>query len=392
MSVNDQQKQGDLATRYAQQKTESAGAKRLADALALRYFSEHLAGDRILDANIGSSRVSLALVKPGRQISGVVADAALLDECRRQASGGPIELLLGNAQNLPVADSTFDTVLAYRALAVKADWQSAVLHWASKVRPGGRVLFDIVSQDNADAVGVSAPQDRASLRVDDLFSFANQHGFTIHAVVPIRSFLVGDDLNQLLAPHLDGLKRWERLLSWIAVDDALFELCLFLEQSYFSHLSSALSGNVLVVLEKTADSAANARWLDQVKSLNTLLFSKHVDASSLAPYLQNSAESLRERITPLLASVRNRVLLYRLLRPLLGHPRFSQEGFLPEPVLKEMRVWAEQDARDIAATRVAEGWASEAKVEVAELGSAIAYPLTRTLVGEYRQVVSEAEA
>jgi len=383
--------QGGAALPYVRSSEDNAGAHRLAHAMDVEHISAFATGERVLDVNVGVGRLALPLLRQGKQVTGIDASSAVLEECRRNAAGAPITLLVGDMHRVPLPDSSFDTVIAHRTLVAGTDWQAALAHWGQKLVDGGRLLVDVDSLDHrhaalapglADKAFADGDEARLCLAVDDIVAFADRAGFTVRAVVPTRSFLCGDNLNLLLAPRLDGIKRWQRLLSWLAVDDSLFELACHLERSLFAKLTSRLSRSMLLVLEKASNPAANREWLARNAALNRLLAEQSVSIASLAPFLGDAAATFPARIEPLLVSLRNRAFLYRLVQPLILHERFDLAGLLPPAVLAEMRDWAERDAMDERVNRLSETWANGVDANLRDLAPALNYPLVRALIAD----------
>jgi hypothetical protein len=198
--------------------------------------------------------------------------------------------------------------------------------------------------------------------------------------VPTRSFLCGDNFNFLLAPHLDGVRRWQRFLSWLSVDDSLFALACLVEREIAARLTSRCSASMLVVLEKRSDPASNQVWLERDAARNQLLFEQRVDIGGLVAACGEHFASLGQRLEPLLLPLRNRSFAYRLVRPLLLNVRFDLAGLIPQPALAEMRSWAEHDALDVRVNHLSETWAECVDANLRDLAPALHYPLVRTLI------------
>jgi ubiquinone/menaquinone biosynthesis C-methylase UbiE len=62
-------------------------------------------------------------------------------------SPGRVELGIGSAAAIPVADASFDAVFDFGILHHVSDWQKAVREVARVLRPGGRFYFEEVTKE-----------------------------------------------------------------------------------------------------------------------------------------------------------------------------------------------------------------------------------------------------
>lgn len=102
---------------------------------------------RVLEIGIGTGR-NLPLYPPQVQLTGIELSPAMLDLARARAAElcRPADLRLGDAQELPFAERSFDSVIATLTLCSIPDPQTAVAEMARVLRPGGRlVLLDHVA-------------------------------------------------------------------------------------------------------------------------------------------------------------------------------------------------------------------------------------------------------
>jgi len=295
---------------------------------------------------------------------------------------------------LPVDDAAFDTAMALNVLTHFPNWQDVLPHWASKVRDGGRLIFDVYSLDHMRAATGRQiteedllPKEEAAIgtynlriSVESLAKFADRHGLAIVAVVPYRSFLGGTDANLLLTPNLGGLRRWERFLSWLAEDDALFDLACFLERAWMANMTSRVAGKLMIVLDKRSDIEGNRRWLERNAALNDILFHGQINAAALQPVLKEPVDALRTALEKKLSSLRNRAFFFRLAYPLISMDRCCAEDFIPASVLAELRAWARNEKMDAQVTRMIEDWGKLSTTNLEYSTAAIAYPLARILL------------
>lgn len=100
------------------------------------------AAGRVLEVGIGTGR-NLAHYPPQVHLTGIDLSPAMLDRARARASslGRSIDLRVADAQRLPFADASFDTVTATLTLCSVPDDAAAVAEMARVLRPGGRLLL-----------------------------------------------------------------------------------------------------------------------------------------------------------------------------------------------------------------------------------------------------------
>lgn len=104
-------------------------------------------GESILEVGCGTGvflpRLA-GLVGPGGRVAGLDHAPAFLDDARKRVAAaglaGHVELVEGDAGNLPFADDTFDAAHCERVLMHLADPDRAIAEMRRVVRPGGRVV------------------------------------------------------------------------------------------------------------------------------------------------------------------------------------------------------------------------------------------------------------
>ena len=102
-------------------------------------------GDRVLDVATGTGMVAAALVRRyGCAVVGLDQSAAMLARARERLAGdaalrGRIELVEGEAERLPFADSEFDALTFTYLLRYVDDPAATMRELARVVKPGGRV-------------------------------------------------------------------------------------------------------------------------------------------------------------------------------------------------------------------------------------------------------------
>ena len=130
------------------------------------------AGWRVLDVATGSGNAALGAARRGCDVVGVDYVPALLDRARTRAQAEllDVEFREGDAENLPLADGSFDAVLSIFGVMFAPDHAKAARELARVCRPGGTIAlacwppegfigdtFKIVSQYAPAVVGLTPP-------------------------------------------------------------------------------------------------------------------------------------------------------------------------------------------------------------------------------------------
>ncbi len=97
---------------------------------------------RILDVATGTGDLAIALARRGFAVTGVDLSAEMLAVGRGKVAktGLPIEMVEGDAEQLPFADGTFDGVTAGFGVRNFGDLQAGLCEMHRVVRPGGRIF------------------------------------------------------------------------------------------------------------------------------------------------------------------------------------------------------------------------------------------------------------
>jgi ArsR family transcriptional regulator len=108
-------------------------------------------GLRVADIGTGTGVLALELARAGLRVVGVDHSARMLDAARAKLEGDPrldVELRLGDASSLPLADGEVDAAFAHMVLQYLASPVEALGEMARVVAPGGSVVvIDFVSHD-----------------------------------------------------------------------------------------------------------------------------------------------------------------------------------------------------------------------------------------------------
>ncbi|MFJ8579948.1 class I SAM-dependent methyltransferase [Micromonospora sp. NPDC093277] len=97
----------------------------------------------VLEVAVGTGRNFPFYPARARHITGIELSPAMLDIARKRAAdlGQEVDLRVADAQALPFADASFDTVVCTLSLCAIPDHRAAVTEMARVLRPGGRLLL-----------------------------------------------------------------------------------------------------------------------------------------------------------------------------------------------------------------------------------------------------------
>jgi len=138
----------------------------LADAADLQ------AGWQVLDVACGNGNTTLAAARSGTHVLGIDYVPGLLEDGRGRAvaEGLDVEFRLGDAENLPVADGSFDAVLSVFGAMFAPDHQRAADEIVRAARPGATVglaswtpdgfigqMFGVITRHVPGPPGVASP-------------------------------------------------------------------------------------------------------------------------------------------------------------------------------------------------------------------------------------------
>ncbi|HEV2211487.1 MAG TPA: bifunctional demethylmenaquinone methyltransferase/2-methoxy-6-polyprenyl-1,4-benzoquinol methylase UbiE [Verrucomicrobiae bacterium] len=109
-------------------------------------------GERALDVCCGTADLGLALAQQGLHVVGLDFSQEMLDvaaEKKKRVGNTSLQLVRGDAQQLPFEPGGFDIVTVGYGLRNLADWQMGLAEMVRVARPGGRVLvLDFGKPDN----------------------------------------------------------------------------------------------------------------------------------------------------------------------------------------------------------------------------------------------------
>ena len=193
-------------------------------------------GMRVLDVGCGTGALIPALaelVGPDGHVVGLDYAAPLLETARERADaagvGRRVDLVAGDAHNLPFPDASFDAVHVERVLMHLEDPDAAIREMRRVTRPGGRV---VAAEPDSGGVRTDHPTDPEGMRLisdRDLQQFRNgamglelyrrfaRAGLVDRLAEPMAAFMtnyedVGADGDRIAAAELvaEGIMSRER--------------------------------------------------------------------------------------------------------------------------------------------------------------------------------------
>jgi ubiquinone/menaquinone biosynthesis C-methylase UbiE len=155
------------------------------------------ASGETLEVAIGTG-LNLPHYPAGVRLTGVDLTREMLAGARRRAAeiGAAVALAEGDAQALPFADGSFDTVVCTYAMCSVPDERETVLEMRRVLRPGGRlILVDHIRSSVKPLFWLQRAMELAPTRMDDeLTRRPREHveaaGFTIEASDRLRAGVV----------------------------------------------------------------------------------------------------------------------------------------------------------------------------------------------------------
>ena len=126
------------------------------------------ASGEVLEVAIGTG-LNLPLYPDGVRLTGLDVNPDMLAGARRRAAtlGRTVDLVVGDAMDLPYADDRFDTVVSTWSLCGVPDERQVVAEMVRVLRPGGSLLL-------ADHVAWTNPLVRGLQRLAEVFTVPGQ--------------------------------------------------------------------------------------------------------------------------------------------------------------------------------------------------------------------------
>ena len=126
------------------------GRKHVLDPAINRWLDQN-AFSRALDVGCGEGRFCRMLQERKIETVGIDPTERLIEQARALNPDGLYEL--GNAENLPFKDQSFDLVVTYLSLIDIADFRTAILEMVRVLQPGGTVLAANLASHNSAGDG-----------------------------------------------------------------------------------------------------------------------------------------------------------------------------------------------------------------------------------------------
>ncbi|MGE3916851.1 MAG: methyltransferase domain-containing protein [Hyphomicrobiaceae bacterium] len=129
---------------YAKWRATALGAitERLERRLMLELIGD-VAGKRVLEVGCGDGALAVELARRGARVTGIDGSPRMIEAARDSAAaaGVAIELTTGPAEALPLADGSFDLIVAQTILCFVADGSPAFAEIGRVLAPGGRLVI-----------------------------------------------------------------------------------------------------------------------------------------------------------------------------------------------------------------------------------------------------------
>ncbi|MFJ4921448.1 trifunctional class I SAM-dependent methyltransferase/NUDIX hydrolase/VOC family protein [Streptomyces sp. NPDC088725] len=95
----------------------------------------------VLDLGCGTGSLSLLAAEQGHRVHAVDLSPRMVELARAKLAGTGAEVVVGDAVRPPAGGRTFDVILARHVLWTLPDPEAVLRHWASLLRPGGRLVL-----------------------------------------------------------------------------------------------------------------------------------------------------------------------------------------------------------------------------------------------------------
>ena len=143
---------GLLTDAYARWRSRPLG--RITDDLQQRLLLEVIGaveGLDVLDVGCGEGALATALATRGAQVTGLDADPQMIAAAQARAAkeAASLRLVLGQVEELPFPDASFDCVTATAVLCFVSEAQRAVSEMARVLRPDGQLVIGELGRWNA---------------------------------------------------------------------------------------------------------------------------------------------------------------------------------------------------------------------------------------------------
>jgi SAM-dependent methyltransferase len=216
------------------------------------------AADWVLDVGAGTGRVSRRLAAAGHKVIAADLSASMLEAGRKLASH-PYVCCRASGFDLPFTDGAFDAVISFWFLLHFRDWPRLLGEMARVLRPGGRLVVEVMNRPHLDAALRIDPRvplaeqagKKESFTVwvtpDEVRDALRPAGLGVRKVVPYDLFTE----NALAQATLgDGYRAWIDEMRTLLRDPDCFRFWRRFEQVELPRLTPALARRLIVVGEK----------------------------------------------------------------------------------------------------------------------------------------------
>ncbi len=135
----------DIAAKYDRfNHISSFGADRRWRRRAVREIADVPEPIKVLDVATGTADFAIAVARkaaPGSSVTGTDISEGMLEVGRRKTAGLPVELMTGDAENLPFDDCTFDRVCVAFGVRNFENLEKGLSEMCRVLKPGGKLVI-----------------------------------------------------------------------------------------------------------------------------------------------------------------------------------------------------------------------------------------------------------